>query len=111
MTRDISLSGAFLLSPTSPPAKATVQIEICLPPLHDGAPRIRLQAVAQVVRVEPSSLNKGACGFAVVSVTGFKFAPLSPEEMAAPSTELGEIGAKKTIWNRGPASSDDQTNS
>ncbi len=95
MTRDISLSGAFLLSPTSPPAKATVQVEICLPPLHDGAPRIRLQAMAQVVRVEPSALSKGACGFAVVSVTGFKFAPLSPDEIAAPSSELGARGKEK----------------
>ncbi len=54
MTRDICLSGAFLLSPTSPPAEATIQLDIFLPPLHNGAPRVRIQAEAQVVRVEPS---------------------------------------------------------
>ncbi len=114
VTRDISLSGAFLVSATSPPAKATIQIEIILPPLHNGAPRVRIQAEAQVVRVEPSSPNRGECGFAVVSVTGFNLAPLYLEDAAAPSIvaeKLGEVGTKKTIRNPDQVSSDDQTSS
>jgi len=97
LTRDISLSSAFLLSPTSPPAEATIQIDIFLPPLHNGAPRVRIQAEAQVVRVEPSFPDKAGCGFAVVSVTGFNFASLSLGDVKALSSvaeRLEEIGER-----------------
>jgi hypothetical protein len=97
LTRDISLSGAFLLSPTCPPAKAAVRLDIFLPPLHNGAPRVRIQAEAQVVRVDSLFPENGGCGFAVVSITGFNFAPASPGEVEALSNlaeKLEEIGGK-----------------
>ena len=77
LTRDISASSAFLFTPTSPPADTTIQLDIFLPPLHNGAPRVRIQAEALVVRVDPSVADKLGCGFAVVSTAGFNFAALS----------------------------------
>lgn len=97
LTRDISLSSAFLFSPTSPPAEATIQLDIFLPPLHNGAPRVRIQAEAQVVRVEPSFPDRVGGGFAVVSVTGFNFAPVSLGDVKALSSvakKLEEVGER-----------------
>ena len=88
LTRDISSNSAFLISPTSPPADTTIQVDIFLPPLHNGSPRVRIQAEALVVRIESS--DKTGCGFAVMSVPGFNFAHLSLGDAKALSSMLAK---------------------
>ncbi len=73
LTRDISLSGAFLFSPTCPPVDEPIQLDIFLS-LLDGSPsRVQIQAQACVVRVEHCCLpDSGESGFAV-STADFDF--------------------------------------
>jgi hypothetical protein len=58
---------------------------------------VRIQAEAQVVRVEPSFPDKAGCGFAVVSVTGFNFASSSVGDVKVFSSvneKLEEVGER-----------------
>ncbi len=72
VTRDISLSGAFILSLTCPPAEAVVQVELFLPPFHGTVATARIKAKARVLRVEQAPEGEQQSGFAVDS-PGFKF--------------------------------------
>jgi hypothetical protein len=67
VTRDISVFGVFILTPTCPPVDAPVQVEVILPSLNGPKPVIRVCGVARVLRVEHSSRGQGENGFAVVS--------------------------------------------
>ena len=63
VTRDLSSAGAFILTLTSPPVGTTLELEIFLPPLFQGARRVRIKTEATVIRVEHSRAREG---FAVV---------------------------------------------
>lgn len=67
ITRDISVFGAFILTPTCPPIDVPVQVEVILPSLTRVKPIIRVSGAARVLRVEHSSKGEGKNGFAVVS--------------------------------------------
>jgi hypothetical protein len=67
VTRDISVFGAFILSPTCPPIDVPIQVEVVLPSLTGLKPVIRVSGAARVLRVDHRSKGEGASGFAVVS--------------------------------------------
>ena len=67
MSRDVSVAGAFVLTPTCPPIGTTLQLEISLPPLYGSTPTVRLKGKARVLRIERAAEGKAQSGFAVVS--------------------------------------------
>ena len=67
ITRDISVFGAFILTPTCPPVDVPIQVEVVLPSLTGLKPVIRVSGAARVLRVDHSSKGEGENGFAVVS--------------------------------------------
>ena len=72
VTRDISDSGAFIVTTSCPPAGAAVQVELFLPPLHGTVATARIKAEALVLRVEQVPAGEEQSGFAVGS-PGFSF--------------------------------------
>jgi len=64
ITRDISLAGTFIVTPTSPPVGATVELDIFLAPSSGVGKKVRIRTEAKVIRVEHSGLPEG---FAAVS--------------------------------------------
>lgn len=78
VTRDISARGAFILTPTSPPAEVMVRMEIFLPALRDSGQSVRLAAEGRVIRIEHQAAETTQNGFAVVS-EGFAIPELASE--------------------------------
>jgi hypothetical protein len=78
ITRDISARGAFILTPTSPPAEVMVMMEIFLPPLRDAGQSVRLVTEGRVIRIEHPAAETAQDGFAVVS-EGFDIPELAGE--------------------------------
>jgi hypothetical protein len=79
ITRDISLFGAFVFTPTCPPVETTIQLEVLLPPLTGAKATIRIKGVARVLRVEPRREKGVTGGFAVLS-DGFNLYPPATDE-------------------------------
>jgi hypothetical protein len=67
VTRDISVFGAFIMTPTCPPVDVPIQVEVVLPSLTGTNPVIRVSGEARVLRVDHSLKGEGENGFAVVS--------------------------------------------
>ena len=67
-TRDISVSGFFILTDTPPPTEAPVQTEIIFPSL-EGDSTLHLRSEGRVLRVELQSGDHARCGFAAESKT------------------------------------------
>ena len=67
ITRDMSVFGAFILTPTCPPLDVAIHVEVVLPSLTGVKPVIRVSGAARVLRVDHSSKGEGENGFAVVS--------------------------------------------
>jgi hypothetical protein len=67
VTRDISVFGAFIMTPTCPPVDVPIQVEVVLPSLTGTNPVIRVSGEARVLRVDHSLKGQGENGFAVVS--------------------------------------------
>jgi hypothetical protein len=65
VTRDISLTGAFIFSLTCPPVGAAIQLDVVLLPLDGRARTLRLKTNATVIRVEHVNADADE-GFAVV---------------------------------------------
>lgn len=61
VTRDISLTGAFILTLNSPPVGTAIHLDVILFPLQ-GARNVRMKTEATVIRVEHAT---GGEGFAV----------------------------------------------
>ena len=88
VTRDISVSGAYLLTATCPPADATVQVEIIVSSVL-GTVKPLIKAKMRVLRVEHDPANQGQSGFSIVG-DGFalcsalrndlKFGPAAKED-------------------------------
>jgi hypothetical protein len=72
VTRDVSSSGAFIVTTSCPPARAVVQVELFLPPLHGTVATARVSAEALLLRVEQAPEGGEQSGFAVDS-SGFIF--------------------------------------
>ncbi len=62
VTRDMSVDGVFVLTATSPPANALVQMEVILP-LSDGASKAQMKARMTVLRVDHDIAGKTRSGF------------------------------------------------
>jgi hypothetical protein len=65
LTRDISLSGAYIFSLTCPPLGVTIQLNVLLLPPDGGTRSLQLKTEATVIRVEHANAG-GDEGFAVV---------------------------------------------
>jgi hypothetical protein len=65
LTRDLSVSGAFVFTTSPPPLEANVKLKAYLPPGSSAAPPLRIQGQGQVVRVEPAHNGEAHGGFAV----------------------------------------------
>jgi hypothetical protein len=65
ITRDISVKGAFIVTPNSPPAGIMLRVEIILPRVRNGH-SMRMVSEARVIRVEHPVLGETRDGFAVV---------------------------------------------
>jgi hypothetical protein len=59
VTRDVSLAGTFILTPTSPPVGAMVELEIFLAPTSGVGQKVRIRTEAKVIRVEHSGTSEG----------------------------------------------------
>jgi hypothetical protein len=66
VTRDISVLGAFILTPTCPPVAAPVQVEVLLRSTTGLKSVFRIEGEARVVRIDHPSGSHGGNGFAVV---------------------------------------------
>jgi hypothetical protein len=65
VTRDISLTGAFIFTSTCPPVGATVELDVFLYPVSGAVgKRVQIRTKAKVIRVEHSAETEG---FAAVS--------------------------------------------
>ena len=65
LTRDISVKGAFILTPNCPPPGITLRVEISLGQVETGR-SIRMVSEGRVVRVERPVLGEAQDGFAIV---------------------------------------------
>jgi hypothetical protein len=74
VTRDISESGAFIVTTSCPPALASAQVELFLPPLRGSVATVRLRAEMQVIRIEQAPPGDQQSGFAVEG-PGFSISP------------------------------------
>jgi hypothetical protein len=67
ITRDISVGGAYILTPTCPPPKVVIQLEIFLTSPGTTGRSLRIAAEGRVLRVEHPAKGKARGGFAVAS--------------------------------------------
>ena len=74
VTRDISESGAFIVTTSCPPARASVRVELFLPPLRGTVATVRLRAEMHVIRIEQAPPGDQQSGFAVEG-PGFSISP------------------------------------
>lgn len=65
ITRDMSVSGAFIVTATCPPPNAVVRMEVFLP-LSDGGSKALMQADMMVLRVEHEVEGNPRSGFSAV---------------------------------------------
>jgi hypothetical protein len=79
VTRDMSVAGAFVLTPTCPPPNAAVQMEVLLP-LLEGVSKARMKADMTVLRVEHNIVGNKRSGFAAVG-KGFSLRTLSKQTL------------------------------
>lgn len=64
-TRDMSVSGAYILTATCPPPNAVIRMEVFLP-LSDGGSKALMQADMMVLRVEHEIEGNTRSGFSAV---------------------------------------------
>jgi hypothetical protein len=83
LTRDISVTGAYVLAATSPPADAVVDVEIYL--LGFRKPMLRIQARMKVLRVDDSTTAPGRLGFSLEG-DGFHLFPGRSSRPQRPNT-------------------------
>jgi hypothetical protein len=94
-TRDISSAGLFIVTSACPPAGVTLQFDVLLPPLEATAPKIQMQGVGRVLRVEPAGAALGVWGFAAANES-FSLLELEKSSKSRPSEEPGSISACRT---------------
>jgi hypothetical protein len=67
VTRDLGMTGVFVLTRTCPPADITVSVEIIFPSFRVGQRALKFVTEGQVVRVDQSSHGEQGNGFAVLT--------------------------------------------
>ncbi len=78
VTRDMSITGAFILSATCPPPNAAVKMEVLLP-LSDGVSKAQMKADMTVLRVDHDLAGNKRSGFSAVG-KGFLLNTFSDRE-------------------------------
>ena len=98
MTRDLSVLGAFILTPSCPPVQTAIQMEIVLPSLAGMRTAIRIKGMARVVRVEHALAGLGKNGFAVVrdALEQWNLSASADQFDAARALEFIEAGTQDT---------------
>jgi hypothetical protein len=66
-SRDISETGAFVLTRVSPPRGADIELRISFVSLPNATTAVRMKLGGQVLRVEQTTAGKGLGGFAVLT--------------------------------------------
>lgn len=67
VTRDISKTGAYIRTPTTPPLAVAVQMEIFLPPIEPEGKAVKVLSEGRVIRVEHPSADDAQGGFAALT--------------------------------------------
>ena len=78
-TRDLSVEGVYVLTPTCPPANSLVHLEVILP-LSDGTSKAQMKADMTVLRVDHDIAENKRSGFSAV---GKGFLLSTPSERAS----------------------------
>jgi hypothetical protein len=78
LTRDISVRGVYILTPTCPPPKVVIQVEIFLTSPGATGHSVRIVTEGRVLRVEHPAKGKARGGFAVAG-KGFEIRDVGPE--------------------------------
>jgi PilZ domain len=85
-TRDISIGGSYIVSPTCPPIDAIVKVEILLTSRNASGRSVTIVTEARVLRVEHAANGGGQSGFAVASTSkGFELLGSWTEPDLAPN--------------------------
>lgn len=71
ITRDISVGGAYILTPTCPPPHVVIQLEIFLTSAGTTGHSVTIATEGRVLRVEHPAESKAGGGFAVAG-NGFE---------------------------------------
>ena len=79
ITRDISVGGAYILTPTCPPPDVVIQLEIFLTTPGASGHSVGIAAKGRVIRIEHAAESKAPSGFAVAS-KGFEILVVGIEE-------------------------------
>lgn len=66
-SRDVSETGAFVLTPVSPPMGADVELRISFVALPKATTAVRMEFGGRVLRVERTAADRGIGGFAVLT--------------------------------------------
>ena len=85
ITRDISVAGAFVLTPTCPPANIVVKVEVLLSH-SEGSPSVLMAADMKVLRVEQGIAQDEQSGFSAI---GKGFALRTVSKLRSGPTALG----------------------
>lgn len=79
VTRDISVGGVYILTPTCPPPGVMVQVKILLTSPDATGHSVSIAAEGQVLRVEHTAEGRAQGGFAVAS-KGFEILVVGIEQ-------------------------------
>ena len=88
ITRDMSVSGAFIVTATCPPPNAVIRMEVFLP-LSDGGSKALMQADMMVLRVEHEIEGNPRSGFSAVG-KGFSLRTFSGRGSRVVNSVVGE---------------------
>jgi hypothetical protein len=66
-SRDISETGAFVLTPLSPPLGTDIELRISFAALLEETRAVRMELGGRVLRVEQAAAGRGIGGFAVLT--------------------------------------------
>jgi PilZ domain len=91
-TRDVSLTGAYVLTATCPPVNEMVQMEIIFPPLFTTS-STRMRAKMKVLRVENDAASERPGGFSIVG-KGFSVRAVS-KQLSAPVIDFANRNGAK----------------
>jgi hypothetical protein len=78
ITRDISVGGAYILTPTCPPPKVVIKLEIFLSSPTTSGRQVKIATEGRVLRVEHPAESTARGGFAVVG-KGFEICDVGAE--------------------------------
>lgn len=74
ISRDLSIHGAFVLSPDTVLFGSDIRLKVLIPAIREGSKGAEMQGTGRVVRVEPE-------GFAVEAAIGFSNQPHRKKEL------------------------------